>query len=147
MIRNISTVLAIIATTTPVVAFADDVPIEIVATGVTRDSSGGCTIALALKNTYPETLKVSADAYMITPDGTTLADGRVSFPPAIPQGRSLAELRFYSHKIAGRVCPLEYIVNVTPRNCFITGTDSALKDQYCKATWTFTVGRRKEPSQ
>lgn len=127
------------------VVHAQDAVFDIDATTVTRESSGSCKVGFVLKNTYESTLKVSGEAVIINMDGAALGDGYVAFPPALSGGTSLSDANFYSWKIAGGSCPVEFDVNITTSYCEIVGSSYKLVDRACIKTFKFNV-RRPTPN-
>jgi hypothetical protein len=103
-------------------------------------SNGGCSATFTLTNNYNMTVAVSAKAVISDSERTSLGESSLSFPPAVPGGRSIATAHFYNFNVAGGRCPTNYVITVSPWFCPLTGTGRQLADVRCLGTKEWTIG-------
>lgn len=122
------------------VAEAQEVkPLDIDVETVSRYTGGGCEVKFILSNFYTDTMKVSANAFIVDKDKMTLGESLVSFSPALPDGKSVGIAHFYPHRLANGDCPAAFMLKITPQYCFLS-ENRKLKDAYCQRTISFEVG-------
>lgn len=121
------------------VAQAQEVkPIDIDVDTISRYNGGGCEVKFILSNLHSDTMKVSANAFIVDQDSVTLGESLVSFAPALPNGKSVGVAHFFPHRLANGDCPAAFSLKITPTYCFLSG-NRKLKDAFCQRTISFAV--------
>lgn len=135
--------LALLAASSPVQDAASLPSIDIDASGVQRGPNA-CAIKLVASNNTRWAVRISAEAYLVTPDKTTLSETSVLFPTAVPGGKALATASFMNLPGA---CPEVHSITVAVDRCRMIPDLPGYTIKDCKVTRTFNIKSPKLPGE